>query len=265
MYFTPKYFALRKPAEKNKCKLWFNFRKSGQYSASEVLEMSENKRNGRGFSGKGYYIALILCAAAIGITGYMYYQNDNAETEVVLQETAAEYIPAGTLEQEEDVAVIATEAPSEEPSPSTEAATRPTEQKRLKTQLPVSGEEIFGYSMEALSYNQTTRDWRVHNGIDLAAQEGTEVWAAADGTVQAAYEDDALGYTVVIRHEGGYITCYSSLREDLQVQAGDSVKVGQVIGYVGSTALVETTLGSHVHFSVTCQNAPMDPAEFLAQ
>ena len=73
-----------------------------------------------------------------------------------------------------------------------------------------------------------------------------------------------MGQTVVIRHEGGYTTQYASLREDLAVSSGDVVTMGQTIGYAGSTALVETTMGSHVHFSVTSQDNPMNPADFFA-
>lgn len=225
--------------------------------------MSENKHTGRGFGGKGYYIALILCAAVIGITSYVYHQNSAEEEEVLLQET--QVIPVGTMEAEPDLPVLATQ-PSQETtrSAATEATASPPAQRKLKTQSPVAGQEIYGYSMETLSYNDTTRDWRVHNGVDLAAEEGSPVCAAADGTVYTTYEDDAMGHTVVIRHDGGYTTKYASLTGDLAVKAGDTVEAGEVIGYVGHTALVETTLGSHVHFSVTCQDNPMDPAEFLA-
>ena len=69
---------------------------------------------------------------------------------------------------------------------------------------------------------------------------------------------------MVIRHEGGYTTRYSSLREDLAVAPGDEVVMGQTIGYAGDTALVESVMGAHVHFSVSCQDQPMDPAEFFA-
>ena len=224
--------------------------------------MSENKHNGRSVNGKGYYIALILCAAAIGITGYLYYRNTNHE-EVSLQETLGDEVILGSVETEENVAALATEPQVEAAAPATDA-TVPTVKKNLQTTSPVSGEEIYGYSMEALSYNQTTRDWRVHNGVDIAAEEGSQVCAAADGQVYTVYEDDSMGYTVVIRHEGGYTTKYSSLSSDIAVKAGDQVTMGQLIGYVGSTALVETSLGSHVHFSVTYQDEPMDPAEFLA-
>ena len=224
--------------------------------------MSDNKRSRRG--GQGYYIALILCAAAIGITGYVYYRNANQAEPVSLEETVGE-VPA-LIEDEVDVPVIATQpAPKATKPAATEATTTaPTEKKPMKTMSPVSGESISGYSMEALSYNQTTRDWRVHNGVDLAAEAGAEVKAAADGEVFTVFEDDAMGTTVVIRHADGYTTKYASLAENVSVKPGDTVTMGQVIGYASDSAIVESTLGAHVHFGVTCNDVPVDPAEFLA-
>jgi murein DD-endopeptidase MepM/ murein hydrolase activator NlpD len=119
--------------------------------------------------------------------------------------------------------------------------------------------------MEVLSYNQTTRDWRVHNGVDFAAAAGTAVTAAADGEVYTVYEDDQMGMTVVIRHEGGYTTRYSSLGADVAVSAGQQVLMGQTIGTVGTSALMENALGDHVHFTVTKDDEPVDPMEFLQQ
>ena len=227
--------------------------------------MSEHKRRR---SNRGYYIALIGCAAAIWITGYVFYRNQNQPEAVSNVETYTDIL-AGTLGTE-DVAVIATEpAPNKTITPSIPQGTTPTtpavtEARRMKTMSPVAGEEIFGYSMEALSYNQTTRDWRVHNGVDLAAEAGSEVCAAADGEVYTVYEDDAMGSTVVIRHDDGFTTRYSSLAENLTVKPGDKVTMGQTIGYAADSAIVESTLGSHVHFSVTCYDETIDPAAFLS-
>ena len=220
--------------------------------------MSEHKgkRNA-----KAYLLTLILCAAAVSVTGYLFYRSEHQVQEASVQETYEDVL-VGTIGTE-DVPVIATQPQATTPTVS-ETTPPVTEKKTLKTMSPVEGAPIFGYSMEALSYNQTTRDWRVHNGIDIAAEEGTPVCAAADGTVYTTYEDETMGHTVVIRHEGGYTTQYASLQEDLAVSSGDMVAMGQTIGYTGSTALVETTLGSHVHFSVTCQEKAMDPAEFLS-
>ena len=227
--------------------------------------MSDNKRNRSRLTGKGYYIALILCAAAIGISGYLYYQHDSD-----FQETSAEGAGSLSVIQEteafhQELPVMITEAEPEETLVEAMIQTEPevTEAQSLKTMAPVSGQQVMPFSVEALSYNETTRDWRTHNGVDLAAEEGTEVCAAADGRVYTTYEDDSMGTTVVILHDGGYATQYASLREDIQVSAGDSVKMGQPIGYVGTTALVEAVLGPHVHWSVTYRDTPMDPADFL--
>ena len=223
--------------------------------------MSNNKGTGS-FAGKGYYIALILCAAAIGITSYVYTRNTQQPQEAAVQETWEDVV-VGTAGRE-DIPVIATEAAPAAPQPSTQPSTVPGVKKPLKVVSPVSGEEIFGYSMEALSYNQTTRDWRTHNGIDLAAEAGAEVHAAADGEVYSVTREDSLGHTVVIRHDDGYTTGYSCLAEEIPVQPGDKVVMGDTIGYAGESAVTEATLGSHVHFSVSRYEEPMDPAEFLA-
>ena len=226
--------------------------------------MSDNKRTGRSFNGKGYYIALILCAAAIGISGYLYYQNtQNQQEDLLLQEQTQEELLLGTLGTEA-LEAIATQPPvSQETMAAGQPSSEPVQNRGLKTGAPVEGDTIASYSMDCLSYNETTRDWRVHNGVDIAAAEGTQVLAAADGTVTRVWEDETLGYSVEIRHDGGYTTRYSSLAETVSVKEGDTVTLGQPIGCVGDTALVEGALGYHVHFSVTCQDAPMDPGDFL--
>ena len=225
--------------------------------------MSNNNKGGT--FGKGYYIALILCATAIGISGYMYYRNAN-ETANQLREPVSEAVDV--TQPQEDVAVVVIQpqpVQGQEDDKATEPSNLPTQPRTvLKTGMPVAGQTVSAYAMDCLSYNQTTRDWRVHNGVDIAAEEGAQVVAAADGTVYTTYEDDSMGMTVVIRHDGGYTTSYSSLAEELHVSAGDEVKLGQAIGCVGSTALVETAIGPHVHFSVTYRDAQMDPAEFLS-
>ncbi len=230
-----------------------------------------------GIGTKGIIMILVLIAAAVAVTSLLYNQNSKSVQEVSLQEPIVENLAASTQPSSQEptgssvpAGSVPTTVPrSTQSTQSTQAATvpateEPAVRKTLQTAYPVQGNTIGEYAMDCLSYNETTRDWRVHNGIDLAAEPGTPVCAAADGTVYTTYEDDTLGYTVVIRHEGGYTTRYSSLTEDLCVNAGDTVELGQTIGYAGDSALVETVMGSHVHFSVSCQDIPMDPAEFLA-
>ena len=211
--------------------------------------MSKGKFNWRSFTGKGYYIALILCVAAIGLTSYLYYRSgkDDAQPVVNAGVQGGEQVEAG-----------ASAGNSSDPT-GTSGTTAP-----VKTGLPLSGETITGYAMDCLSYNATTRDWRVHDGIDIAAETGTAVCAAADGEVYTIYEDESMGTTVVLRHQGDYVTTYSSLDKNLEVEAGDTVKLGQTLGYVGATAALETAVGEHVHFSVRKGDEPVDPAEFIS-
>jgi len=221
--------------------------------------MSKNKFSGN-ISGKGYYIALILCAVAIGISGYLYYRNTN-EPAAQQQNPVTDSVEA--LPQ--DVPAAATNPTAEVILPTQPAeTTAPTAPKTGKRVAPVSGEHIAGYAVDCLSYNQTTRDWRTHDGVDIAAAAGTAVMAAADGEVYSVYEDETMGMTVVLIHDGGYTTRYASLAQEVAVKPGDAVQAGQTIGTVGRTALLESAVGEHVHFSVSRNQESVDPAEFLA-
>ena len=232
--------------------------------------MSNKKTNGK-------YVALILALVVVagGLTVYLTRQSGRKAEQAAIQEPMVENLAGSTQTtqptQASSAAAPGTAKAATSPSAVTEGSAQPSlsiqepvERPALKTALPVPGDPIGAYAMDCLSYNETTRDWRVHNGVDYAAEAGTPVCAAADGTVYTTYEDDTLGYTVVIRHDGGYTTRYSSLDEELCVSPGDTVTLGQTIGYAGDSALVESVMGSHVHFSVSCQDQPMDPAEFFA-
>ena len=215
-----------------------------------------SKKNANfGVSGKGYYIALVLCAVAIALTGFLYYRNAN-EKEVSLHAPDAGQV---SQDQGDQVQAVATQ-PGDVAGEQTYTGDG---KKPANIKPPLTGQTLAEYSMDALSYNQTTRDWRVHDGLDIGAEAGTKVCAAADGTVYTVYDDETMGMTVVIRHDGGYITKYASLAEAVSVKAGDAVKAGQEIGQVGSTALLENAVGDHLHFSVTCNGELMNPKDFL--
>ena len=213
-------------------------------------------------NGKGYYIALALCAVAIGVSGYLYYSHANEEqTQLSSPDMTT---PLTVPDNQSDLPVVATQ-PQQTPTQPAETTAPTVTRKPLQTVSPVEGQIVMVYAMDSLGYNPTTRDWRVHNGVDIAAEEGSVVCAAAEGTVYTVYEDDTMGMTVVIRHQDGYITKYASLAPNVSVKAGDAVTMGQQIGYVGNTALLESAIGTHVHFSVTQNDMPVDPSDFLSQ
>jgi murein DD-endopeptidase MepM/ murein hydrolase activator NlpD len=99
----------------------------------------------------------------------------------------------------------------------------------------------------------------LHQGVDLAAPEGTLVAAAAPGVVRAAGERGGYGLCVEIAHEDGTSTLYAHAAETLVVE-GEPVAAGQPIARVGSTG---RSTGPHLHFEVRQLGRPVDPGRAL--
>lgn len=112
----------------------------------------------------------------------------------------------------------------------------------------------FGFRRDPL-----TGDVRFHKGTDLAAPAGMPIVAARHGTVVFSGQQGGFGNTIVIEHAGGYRTRYAHLQSN-RVSAGDYVQAGQLIGHVGRTG---RATGSHLHFEVLKEGAPVDPKLFL--
>lgn len=128
---------------------------------------------------------------------------------------------------------------------------------------PVSGAVLTVHSPAALIYDRTMGDWRTHAGIDIASSLGTKVLSCANGTVTGVTEDERYGTTVVIDHGAGVVSTYSNLAGTPTVSVGDAVTMGSVIGSVGSTALYETGVDPHLHFTLAVNGESMDPLEYL--
>lgn len=239
---------------------------------------------------RGYYIALGVCVLAVGISAILFVHSlrpakteapEDTEQQLVLPTLSDTWLPHRPAETKDVPAAVMdpivkpgakpTEpvrdepeiadpsAPTDAPAPSD----TPAAPARLQTVTPLEGAVSQPYSMDKLCYNPTTKDWRTHAGLDIAAPAGTVVQAAAAGRVQSVYEDAMLGQTVAIQHDGGFVTRYSNLDPEVSVFVGDTVEAGQAIGAVGKTALLEIGSESHLHFSVYKNNVPQDPEEFL--
>ena len=129
--------------------------------------------------------------------------------------------------------------------------------------LPIQGEVLTAFSVDQLLYNETLDDWRTHDGVDIAAAEGDAVLAACAGTVSSITDDPLMGTTVVLEHDNGYQTTYANLQAKPNVEAGDPVSAGQIIGAVGTTAAAESGQ-PHLHFAVTKDGKAVDPNEYLS-
>lgn len=101
---------------------------------------------------------------------------------------------------------------------------------------------------------------RNHKGLDIAANEGAEIYAAQEGTVVAAgWNSGGYGNVVMIEHENGYATVYAHMLYVYAVE-GQYVSRGQLIGFVGTTG---DSTGNHCHFEVRYQGVCLDPTTFI--
>lgn len=99
--------------------------------------------------------------------------------------------------------------------------------------------------------------WRAHKGVDYGAPTGTRVLATADGKVEEAGNKGGYGKMVVLRHQGKYTTAYAHLSGIAAgLRTGQTVRQGQVIGYVGSTGWAT---GPHLHYEFRIDGVHQNP------
>jgi|SRR5579884_221240 len=119
---------------------------------------------------------------------------------------------------------------------------------------PVSGAPVIG----CYCY-RTSPDVEFHPGVDLGADYGDAVHAAAAGTVASADWDGGYGLKIDIDHGNGYHTWYAHLSK-AEVQPGEYVHKGEEIGLVGSTGF---STGPHLHYQVMLNGSAVDPEPYL--
>ncbi len=226
------------------------------------------------FNGKGFYIVLFLCAAVIGASAWMMAGGEKtmeSEISVMKQEDTerVETVVIPPMQWEEGSPVLVT-PPEETPEAAVneqveEAAPAWNESEAAEPVYvrPLDGEIERAYSVSALHYDVTMRDWRTHDGVDIAAALGTPVCAAHEGMVSAVYRDDLLGTVVAVDHGDGSIAIYANLADTPSAKAGDWVEAGTVIGAVGTTALAEIGQTPHLHFAMTMEGQSTDPMGYL--
>ena len=113
----------------------------------------------------------------------------------------------------------------------------------------------FGYRIDPVY-----KDFRLHAGLDFSAPTGTPIYATSDGVVQTAgFNTDGYGNKVVINHGYGFQTLYAHMVR-VKAKVGQSVKRGEVIGYIGSTG---KSTGPHLHYEVIKRGTKVDPVYYF--
>ncbi len=127
----------------------------------------------------------------------------------------------------------------------------------IPSRMPVEGVRLS--SDYGMRWHPVTGGRRAHKGVDLAGATGTPIHATADGLVSKADWFSSYGLYIQLEHGGNLQTRYGHMSR-LNVGAGQRVKKGDVIGYVGSTG---RSTGPHLHYEVRIAGEAVNPIPYM--
>ncbi|MBQ9375969.1 MAG: M23 family metallopeptidase [Ruminococcus sp.] len=209
---------------------------------------------------KGLYITLGACLLAVGGAGIAAYNNavskvsDNISFSIEKNASSLSHLQADEktsgVEKDKDSSL----------SDSSSQVSVPKTQPNV---MPVNGEIINPFSNGNLVKSKTLGVWKTHDGIDIKAENGTQVKAMNRGVVTRIWEDALWGNCMTIDHGDGIIGYYYNLAKAMTVIEGDEVDSGEVIGAVGDSAEIEAAEPSHLHFGLKRNGNWIDPVTFI--
>ncbi|MEG1650459.1 MAG: M23 family metallopeptidase [Oscillospiraceae bacterium] len=220
-----------------------------------------NRKKHFAFSGfvkkNGFYIAMVMFVAAGAIASY-------AAVMSIIDLPAAPEEQAKLIQNEPQQPVVVAPVPEPEPEPEKEPEAEETLVSVPEPLMPVytrplQGEVTNAFSGSELVKSATMNDWRTHNGVDYSAAVGDKVTAIYSGEVTRAEKDALWGNIIELKLETGYHVLYANLAAFDTVKVGQRISQGDILGAVGSTALVESGELPHLHLEVKSGSKFVDP------
>ncbi len=132
--------------------------------------------------------------------------------------------------------------------------------------VPVVGNVAKNFEVDIPVYSLTMNDYRAHTGVDIAAAVGSEVVSASSGTICKIWNDPLMGRCVTVDHGDDIYTTYMNLSLDsaADFEIGTRVSMGQTIGAVGDSALIEISEEPHLHLEMKVDGEYVNPLEYMS-
>ena len=222
------------------------------------------------FAGKGFYIVLAACVAAVGIAAWSALSTISSVDDSLSSQPSSYFTPSRTdsgTDVGQTVSDVADDRASSQrssrPAVSSQApvSSGGTQNEQPAFAVPIKGNIGKTFSDSELQYSATFGDMRLHLGVDIQAEKGSEVRSAAAGTVKQVADDALWGRMVVIDHGNGIICYYCGL-ENTAVNQGEEISAGTKLGVVG-TVPCECADESHIHIAVTRDEKYISPLDLL--
>lgn len=254
-----------------------------------------NRKMTKGFKQKSYVIAaVIMLAAAFGMTG-IYYSQQNKKQEAKLakeqeeaerrkqaeerqQEVAQnmaeeEEMPEEVqAEEEQEIEEVSGIVPPKEndfmDAPEVVAEKEEVPKKAehhfdaANMKWPLQGNVIMNYSMDQTIYFATLDQYKYNPAIVIQAQVNTPVESVAAGKITSIENNAETGATVTVDMGDGYSAVYGQLKEIAQ-NTGDEIAAGEVIGYVSEPTKYFTVEGANLYFELVKDGVSINPMEYL--
>ncbi len=218
----------------------------------------------------GFYAVVACCLLIVGGASWFMLSKisntveapKNNESYTEYKDNTSSYIES--VPQIPEITVPSTETnqnASSVPHTQEKENTKAPIETKISFTMPVEGKVVKDYSADRLQYSATFGDMRIHKGVDIECEKGTQISACADGTVLAVVKDAALGTVIEINHGNGITVKYSAI-DKAAVKEGDTVKLGDLIGN-STTVPSECNDKSHIHLEVYKDGKSVSPLKAL--
>ncbi len=130
---------------------------------------------------------------------------------------------------------------------------------------PVVGSVSKAFDIDIPVYSLTMNDYRAHTGVDIGAELGSEVVTASNGIVCRIWNDPLMGRCIMVDHGDDIYTTYMNLSVEsgAELEVGTKVSMGQAIGTVGESALIEIAEEPHLHLEMKVNGNYVNPLEYM--